>query len=369
MNIDTEQRILCLAARTSLAPDDERDLVDLLRGPVDWERLWAQGYLHEVLPLLATTARRLESQVVPPEAWRARARRRLYATMVRNAALANELIKVLDALRLAGAEAIPVKGILLAETMYGGLALRSLGDLDVLVRPADLPAARTELHSLGYAQAPEPGFENAHHLFHDPPYYRDSEGGPVCLELHWGLWASRFFRLGAEPLWRRSLIGRVHGADVRLLSNEDTLLHLAIHRSRSALRLRFVCDVAELLQRHNATLDWEYVLEQAAAAGARTALFYALALAVDLLDAPLKPGILSRLGVGRLKRRLLDQTCGAAALFRPAASGDLSQQPALMLRVLEQDGLGHIAWALGASLARKSRKQLYNRGLRRRPSE
>jgi hypothetical protein len=369
MNVDTEQHILCLAARTNLASGDERVLVELLRGPVDWERLWAQGYLHEVLPLLATTARRLAGQVVPPEAWRVRARRRLYATMVRNSTLADELVRVLDTLRRAGAEAIPVKGIVLAETLYGGLALRSLGDLDVLVRPEALPAAREVLLDLGYAQAPEPGFENAHHLFHDPPYYRDGNGGQVCLELHWGLWASRFFRLGAEPLWRRSVIGRIHGADVRLLSIEDTLLHLAIHRSRSALRLRFVCDVAELLRRHGATLDWEYVIEQASAAGARTALFYALELAVALLGAPLQSGILARLGVGRLKRRLLDQTCGTAALFRPAASGDLSQQPALMLRLLEQDGLGHIAWALGASLVRKSQKQLYNHGLWRRASQ
>ena len=50
--MDTEQRILCLAARTALEPIVERQLVELLRGPIDWERLWAQGHLHEVLPLL-----------------------------------------------------------------------------------------------------------------------------------------------------------------------------------------------------------------------------------------------------------------------------------------------------------------------------
>jgi hypothetical protein len=364
-----EQHILCLAARTSLAARDERELLGLLRSAIDWERLWAQGHLHEVLPLLATTVRRLGPELSVPEAWMARAQRRLYATMVRNAALADELAGVLGALHQNGVEAIPVKGIVLAETVYGGLALRSLGDLDVLVRPQDLPAARAALAVRGYAQAEEPGFENAHHLFHDPPYYRRGAGGEICLELHWGLWASRFFRLGAEPLWARSALGQLHGAEVRLLSPEDTLLHLAIHRSRSALRLRFVCDIAELLRRHHDTLDWEYTLAQARAAGARTALFYALLLAQDLLGAPLPHAFLPRLGVGRLKRRLLEHTCGASALFRPAAPGDLSQQPSLMLRVLEQDGLGQIARAIGASFARKSQKQLYNRGLLRRSGE
>ncbi len=57
--MNTEQRILCLAARTALEPIVERQLVELLREPIDWERLWAQGQLHEVLPLLTVTLRRL----------------------------------------------------------------------------------------------------------------------------------------------------------------------------------------------------------------------------------------------------------------------------------------------------------------------
>jgi hypothetical protein len=42
--------------------------------------------------------------------------------------------------------------VVLAETIYGGLGLRSLGDLDVLVQPADLPAARVVLKELQFVQ-------------------------------------------------------------------------------------------------------------------------------------------------------------------------------------------------------------------------
>ncbi len=358
--MDTEQRILCLAARTQLAPDDQRQLIDLLHGRLDWERLWSQGHLHEVLPLLATTIRRLGPQLAVPPAWLARAQRRLYATMIRNTTLADTLIAVLEALRRAGVDALPVKGIVLAETIYGGLALRSLGDLDVLVRPADLPAARAVLTDLHFGQPADPGFENAYHPFHDPPYYRPAGGGEVCLELHWGLWPTRFFHMDTDILWQRSLPTRLHGSEVRILSPEDTLLHLAIHRSRSALRLRFVCDIAELLHRHAQTLDWDYVLAQAKAAGARTSLFYALSLAGELSGAPVPPATLSQLHVSPLKQRLLEHTCGVTALFRSAATDDLSQQPALILRLLEQDGLSRITWNLGANLVHKMHKYWYN---------
>jgi hypothetical protein len=357
--MNTEQRVLCLAARTVLEPIVERQLIELLRGPIDWDRLWAQGHLHEVLPLLTATLRRLATQAPIPAPWLAQAQRRYYATMLRNTALADELLRVLAAFRQAGVAALPVKGLVLAETLYGSLALRPLGDLDVLVRPSDLPRARAALGELGFAQADQPGYENAYHPFHDPPYYRRAAGGPVCLELHWGLWASHFFQLESDMLWRRAAPARIHGADLSILSPEDTLLHLAIHRSRSALRLRFVCDVAELLRRHHATLDWEYLLAQTQAAGARTTMFYTLALAAELLEAPLPDGLLARLHVSRIKRRLLEHTCGAAALFRPAAPDDLSQQPHLILRIFEQDGAGHILRALAASLARTTRKKIY----------
>jgi hypothetical protein len=259
----------------------------------------------------------------------------------------------------AGVAALPVKGVVLAETLYGSLALRPLGDLDVLVRPKDLPAARAALGELGFFQSAEPGYENAYHPYHDPPYYVKTESGTVCLELHWGLWASHFFQLETDALWRRAVQARIHGADLSILSPEDTLLHLAIHRSRSALRLRFVCDVAELLRCHRDTLDWKYLLAQTQAAGARTTMYYTLALAKELLDAPLPEGLLAQLHVSRLKLRLLEHTCGITALFRPSAPDDLAQQPSLILRVFEQDGALHIIQALGASLNRTARKNVY----------
>jgi hypothetical protein len=358
MNI--EQRILCLAARTALEPIVERQLIELLRGPINWERLWAQGHLHEVLPLLTVTLRRLAAQAPIPVPWMERAQRRYYATMLRNTTLADELLRVLVTLRQAGVAALPVKGLVLAETLYGSLALRPLGDLDILVRPADLPRARAALGELGFVQADEPGYENAFHPYHDPPYYRRALGGSICLELHWGLWASHFFQLESDMLWRRAVPAQIHGATVSILSPEDTLLHLAIHRSRSALRLRFVCDVAELLRRYRSTLDWEYLMAQTQAAGARTTMFYTLALAADLLEAPVPDGLLARLHVSRVKRRLLEQTCGTTALFRAADPEDLSQQPHLILRIFEQDGASHILQALGKSLIRTARKNIYS---------
>src|SRR4029453_10410727 len=137
--MDIEQQILCLAARTHRDPADEGRLLALLHGPVDWDRLWRLGHLHDVLPLLAASLRPLAGQAPIPGAWLEHAQRRFYATLLRNTALADELVRVYGALSAAGVAAIPVKGVVLGETIYGNLALQPAADLDVLVRPNNLP--------------------------------------------------------------------------------------------------------------------------------------------------------------------------------------------------------------------------------------
>ncbi len=272
LGLGREEEVLCLASR--VAPDDaaRARLATLLDGRFGWDRLWRLGHLHEVLPLVVTSVTALAGDVHVPEAWSSDAQRRRSATLLQNRSLLAELLTTLDAMAAAGVEAIPVKGLVLTESLYGNLALRPAGDIDVLVKPEDLPAARDALRGLGYEQAAVLGYEERHHPFHDPPYYRPGQFRPTALELHHGLAAPRQFRMDAASLWQRSRTTELFGRQLRVLGPEDTLLHLAVHRARAPLRLRWLVDVAELMRRSGPALDVGFVLAQARAIGARTTL-------------------------------------------------------------------------------------------------
>lgn len=350
--MNTEQRILCLAARTHLDPCAEATLLKALDGPVDWERLWREALVHQVWPLLDLHLRRLRDRVAIPDPWLERSHRHLAGTFFENVILADQLLRVVRALEGAGAEVLPVKGVVLAESVYGNLGLRPAADIDVLVRRADLPSARTALRSLGFAQEPNPDFGHVHHALHDPPYFAQAAGLTVCVELHWRLWAPHLFPLEVDRLWDRAVLTQVRGASIRTLSPEDTLLHLVIHRSRTSLRLRLVCDVAELLRRHTATLDWAYILREAHRGAARTALYNSLMLAQGLLDAPLAPETLRQLRIGRIKRGLLDYTHGTRALFRPPGADGAARELSVAQRLIMLDDTGSVIRGLGYRLAR-----------------
>jgi hypothetical protein len=348
-----EAEAMCLAAR--VAPDaaaTER-LAAILADGIDWDRLWRLGHLHEVLPMLATSIGALGRAVDIPEAWTADAQRRRSATLLQNRSLLAELLAALDALGAAGVEAIPVKGLVLSEMLYGNLALRPAGDIDVLVRPDDLPAARVALQGLGYAQSASAPYEERHHPFHDAPYYRPGTFRDTALELHHGLAAPRQFRMDAASLWERSVTTELFGRQVRVLGPEDTLLHLAVHRARAPLRLRWIVDIAELLRRSGSELDTGFVLAQARAIGARTTLSMTLELADRLLDAPVPPALSTGLGIGRTKQWLLERTCGVQAMFAPSALSDDRQQPHLTYRIFEEDGPLRIGRSLVDVLVRR----------------
>jgi hypothetical protein len=365
--LDSEQRVLCLGARTELGAQDERRLRALLAGPLDWERVWEQAHRHEVGPLLARTLLGLEGDAGVPADWLARGRRRLSATLVQNRALRDELLVALAALGQAGVDATPVKGVVLAETLYGSLALRPTADLDVLVRPEAVPAARAALAALGYRHDEAAPFEALHHPYHDPQYYRATPAGEVCLELHHGLWSARYWDRD-DGCWDRRVEAQLGGATVRVLSAEDTLVHLAIHRARSPFRLRHLVDVAELLRAREAALDWDLVLGATRRSAARTAMHVSLELAARVLGAPAPAGVIDALGVGPLKRRVLERTCGTRVVFRPAPPEDLEQQPHLALRAFEQDGRGRIARTLAHAVTRKGQKLAFVAGRRPRLS-
>lgn len=363
-DLDRETQAICLGARTILDPAAQAALGALVKGGLDWDRMWDLGHRHDVLPLLAETLPVAAGSAVPAE-WLERATRRRHVTLLKNARMADALQAVLAGLTAADVPAIPVKGLVLAESLYGTLAARGAADLDVLVRPTDLDAARKILVELGYRQRSDPTFTALVHEFHDPPWYALSGNETIRLELHRDLWADRFFRSDAEGLWARSVEGTLLGTPTRLLSWEDTLIHLAIHRSRSPLRLRWVCDIAELIRRHGDELDWDAVALRAERVGARTSTWVVLSLADRFLGVAPPAGTLERFRIGRAKAALLERTCGGEATFRKAPPGDSDQTPHLTLRVFEQDGAGQIARALDSSLRRSARRILHEAGIHR----
>jgi Uncharacterised nucleotidyltransferase len=360
-----EERLLLALARLDHRAEPRPE--QLADGQIDWHRFWALAHRHEVVPLCWRWVRADASRrALMPAEVADRAERVYFATGIRTQDRTIEALRILDGLAEASVDAMLVKGIALVHTVYRGESVRTFDDLDVLIRARDIQASRHALARLGYRTRQVPLFEEVVHRFHDLQYFRPLAGRDLCVELHWDLWDANLHRSDVEGLWARSRAVAIAGRPTTLLSDEDTLIHLAVHRTRAPLRLRFVCDIAELVRARDTSLDWEAITDRAGRIRARTALHVALSLAGDLLDAPVPADVLRRTAPGRIRQALLERTCGATAMFRPAHDGDLRQQPHLVLRALELDEPVRIAAAGGRAAVRKAEKWRYRSARRGR---
>jgi len=179
-----------------------------------------------------------------------------------------QLLRLLDRLAVAGLPVIVLKGMALALTLYPDVALRPVGDIDLLIRHRDLPQARLLLLHSGYVPYPElaEGFQAR---FGSEETFLGHGTGPVPVDLHWHLVGRAYFRRHLPAAWFWQQIRTVTLGDrlVPLLAPTAQVLHLCLHLAAQhhGHRLLWTYDIACLLTRHGREIDWEEVIAAALA--------------------------------------------------------------------------------------------------------
>ncbi len=141
---------------------------------------------HQVYPLVYRNLSDLGFSGVP-EAVQSGLKSLYLANALRNQLLAEELARVLSLLGDAGIPVIPLKGVSLAQSLYGDHAARVCGDIDILVPPGDVIPAIDLILASGYrAEINHPYFSRLA-LRHGRHFnvVREGQGMSFVLEVHW----------------------------------------------------------------------------------------------------------------------------------------------------------------------------------------
>jgi hypothetical protein len=250
---------------------------------------------HGVLGHLAGRISELDEKIVPADE-RSLLVERYRLQVFRTLGLVRELFRLLELFAGKDIGALVVKGPVLAIDAYGDPAIRSYGDLDLLVRQRDIRGATEALEAAGYeATVPLSAIDArkipGQYLFRTP----DSR---LLVELHNDL-TLRYFprRLPIEECFARQTRVPLDGHEVPALSIEDELVYICVHGAIHLWeRLGWIADVAALVTRQK-DLDWQAAIETARQVGAERMLAIGLCLASDLLRASLPAPVLAKLGV------------------------------------------------------------------------
>jgi len=246
--------------------------------PPNWDLVLTTAEAEGLAPALGF-ALRAPAPAGIPAAVRARLSRHVAEATARYLIFRRELGRLLVSVAEDGIPLIPLKGLVLAETLYPDPVLRPSSDLDLLVRPDTVRAVDALLQGLGYRR-----LADAHSWSFDLTYDRATVyQGPhgVRVDLHWSLLSDpRYVWNEAEEatIWERAVRIEVAGEEALSLCPEDLLLylaaHLAVHHGLSGLL--WYWDLALLLGQWGDKLDWDAVAARASRWRVRAALYFAL---------------------------------------------------------------------------------------------
>jgi len=290
--MELEEQLCLRLARSGSSPETESRTGELLAASLDWDRVMRLVRLHEILPLVYCNLKQLGFSGVP-EPVRAEMTSLFQRNALRNELLREELRKLLLQLADAGVSTIPLKGIPLAESLYGDAALRVCADIDILVPPQKFEAAFRALADVGY----EAAFSRPQLVTLTGRYGKDcglmrqdgSTWYPV--QLHAGLiWGGPPERSVSNEIWTEARATTFHGAPTCAFSAEWEFLYLAIHAARHGLSpLKFLLDIDRICRRED--VNWEAVRQKAARLGWEQTVQSTLSACATLLETPIPPAL------------------------------------------------------------------------------
>ena len=221
---------------------------------------------------------------------------------------------------------VALKNSGITKILYPHYGACPMSDLDVLVRKTDFRRAHKILVDHGYTlkfRSPleEENLDKAERGGGTEYAVILPNGDRLWFELQWRPIAGRWIRPDQEPasdeLVTRSV--QTKGSNVRILSPEDNLLQVALHTAKHTFvrspGFRLHTDIDRIVRTEN--INWDLFESRICSLQVKTAVFFSLAFARDLLGTPIPLDLIDRIRPVTWKKRLMVNWLKQVGLFDP----------------------------------------------------
>jgi hypothetical protein len=252
--------------------------------------------------------------------------------VIHNLRQQRSLRQLLTACEATDVPAILLKGLWQTELVYRDLGARPAGDIDLLVRPGDMPRFTRLVATLGF-DLPA-GVADLRDLAPGLNEFTLLRPGHAPVDVHWQLTRPiEECAVDEETLWRRSETVTLAGLPCRSLRLEDHLLyicfHAAIHHRFTQIGPRALVDVARLIAEPPRPIEWSLLTNTAKEFGWSRGVWLILDLVREHLGVEPPPAVLRALRpLGGDEMTARDAAMGAIFLHRPPS---VSQNVARLL--------------------------------------
>ncbi len=282
--------LLCACAE----PDHERcsRIKSIVKSPLDWDIVYEVSLHHRVFPLLYKNIKEILPDSVPDRIVK-KFKNSYFNNAARNLYFSAFLLKIMNFLQAHDIFALPFKGPVLAQDIYGNLELRQFSDLDILVSYNDAVNAWKILIKDGFNPVIDLDNNQKHKYVKSEDHIAFLKGN-ICIELHWemsGIYLSKLLILEhvSKELKKILFLNR----EISNLCSEHLLIYLCVHGAKHGWgNIEPVCCVAGIIKKN---LDWDLIEKHAFKWKCQKMLKIGLYLSWKLLDAPVPYNVLDKI--------------------------------------------------------------------------
>lgn len=206
----------------------------------------------------------------------------------KNMLMSAELIRIMTLFKENDIEALAFKGPTLSLLLYGNVAQRQYGDLDILIRKKDGARAAHLLEAEGYKtflmMSPEQEtvwYENAKEMV----YYHS--GKKIHIDLQWQFFDNDYpLSFDTDTIWKTARQIDLNGRKIKTFAPELLLIYLCLHGSKHLWeRIGWIKDIDVLVRSH--PLDWQFIKREMEHSSFERMFLLGLYMTHTLFDTPL----------------------------------------------------------------------------------
>lgn len=312
LNLEPEEELILLCARTSLTIKIESRIYQLIENGINWEKLNYISAIHGLKPLFYYNIQKFDKNFYNSS----EIKEYLLYNSQKNLFLMSEMIKVVKKLNEHNINAIPYKGPVLSIESYGNVALREFEDVDIYICESDIKKAIKILNNLGYLENIKIDKSKEAYYLKTQREVKLKNNGAI-IELQWNVAGFSFSFPNAKsfPIDNKFREFKINNTILNVFSHEEMLLILSIHVAGHLWqRLIWICDITKLIK-NSKEVNWNCILEKAKYLGIERVLLINLVLCRDLFDLILPEIVINRIKndhkVEKLEKQILK------LIFRP----------------------------------------------------
>lgn len=218
---------------------------------IDWQIVFDEAVQHQVLPLVYPLLAEIVSSISVSETLLEKWRKNALCQGMGQERNYDVIVKVLEQYANAGISVIVLKGMVLRE-LYPHPCFRTMGDVDLLVKPGDIDRAGRMLVEAGYRMYSDNG-KHTEYLHEILP----------CIELHRSMARDGYFEKSNDfktEVWKSAITVNLNGVRMLSLCPQDKILYLSMHMAShiisSGFGLRQLCDFVLFIETYENEIDW-----------------------------------------------------------------------------------------------------------------